>query len=976
MSKTPVIKDIKLIKDGGRKNLPAQARAIIAHTRNDITIPFFTDVLQPVDETLIRKGGGKGLAIYDEVERDTHAWAVLQKRKKTLVARAWEVEPGGEDQIDRDAAEFITELLKELPYDRICEDALDATLKGFSVAEIVWGRSGNFIVPERVLSHDQRRFVFDPDWKPRLLTLTNMMKGEELPERKFIIHRHGVKGNNPYGLGLGTRLFWPVLFKREGVAFWMTFLEKYASPTVIGKTPYGMLDDAQNRLLDTLKNLVQETAATVPIGTEVAYLEATRSGAVSYKEWCEYWDNQMSIATLGETLSTDIQGQGSRAAADTHAEIKELLVDADADLLSDTHQATLVRWTVDLNFPGAKLPKIWRVRAANEKATAETDEAKANAGMKREELISTVTVSSARIDDDAQARDFVVSLLGEIIDDDLIDTLVANRQAFAEASLKRSAQESVQLPADPKKKDDPRPAIGLEAEFAERLDRDGEAQEAIAQRLADELASLETSRLASIRAVLDEAADLEDAAKRLLILGASWKVDADAAAIAQALTAARLAGRDAVLDEVSGEIAFADPDVFSQPFKEQIDYFDQKEPRPSKDWTNLKGPDHDRGFMIAGAKDRDMLNDFHTAIGKALKEGTGLEAFRKDFDAIAAKYGWSYKGERGWRSKVIFETNVRTSYMAGRLKQMRDPAVMKARPYWMYRHGMTRKPKVPRRQHKAWDRMVLPADDPWFETHYPPNDWGCSCGVVTLSARDLKRLNLTVSPSPEALMEPTTDPATGKLTEKPQGIGHGWDHMPGDLWQRGLTPSQVETLPGFDMVMVDAAEPLSELMASMPSIKAKELASGKAPETYVNAFLKGFGGEIGKGVLFRDVLGQALVISEDLFRNGLGEFKVMKRGREIHAMQLAEAVRDPDEIWIGVVERTIPEDQGGGTERLIDRRYIRVDQKTGLLLVFELVGNQWIGRTAFAPKGRTSKTDVNQINKRRTGHRVFKRKTK
>ncbi|WP_375590191.1 DUF935 family protein [Hoeflea alexandrii] len=447
MSKTPVA-----AKDVARKNLPAQARAVIAHARNDITIPFFTDVLQPVDDTLLKKGGGRGLAIYDEIERDTHAWAVLQKRKKTLVARPWEVEPGGEDQIDRDAAEFITDLLKELPYDRICEDALDATLKGFSVGEIVWGRDGRFIVPERIISHDQRRFVFDPDWKPRLLTLNNMMKGEQLPDRKFIIHRHGVKGNNPYGLGLGTRLFWPVLFKREGVAFWMTFLEKYASPTVIGKTPYGMLDDAQNRLLDTLTKLVQQAAITVPIGTEVSMLEATRSGAVSYKEWCEYWDNQMSIATLGETLSTDIQGQGSRAAADTHAEIKELLVDADGDLLADTHQASLVRWTVDMNFPGAKLPKIWRVRAANEKANAETEEAKAKAGISREELIGKVTVSSARIDDDAQARDFIASLLGEVIDEELIDTLVSNRHAFAEASQLAASPPAPLGPVDPKKK--------------------------------------------------------------------------------------------------------------------------------------------------------------------------------------------------------------------------------------------------------------------------------------------------------------------------------------------------------------------------------------------------------------------------------------------------------------------------------------------------------------------------------------------
>lgn len=42
-----------------------------------------------------------------------------------------------------------------------------------------------------------------------------MRDGIDLPDRKFIVHRHGVVGNNPYGLGLGYQLFWAVLFKRE-----------------------------------------------------------------------------------------------------------------------------------------------------------------------------------------------------------------------------------------------------------------------------------------------------------------------------------------------------------------------------------------------------------------------------------------------------------------------------------------------------------------------------------------------------------------------------------------------------------------------------------------------------------------------------------------------------------------------------------------------------------------------------------------
>lgn len=257
-----------------RQNLPAQARTLIADARNDITIPYYSGVLQHVDDTLIQQGGGKGLALYDEIERDTHAFSMLQKRRKGVTARAWEVEPGGDRPIDQEAADLVRKQLTALPFDRITEDLLGATLRGFAVSEVVWERDGAEIRPSRVKSHAARRFVFGEDWRPRLLTWTDMRDGMALPDRKFIVHRVGVQGNNPYGLGLGTRLFWAVLFKREGVAFWLHFLEKFAGPTVVGKTPYGMLAEDQTKLLQSLERAVTASAITVPIGTDVDLLEA------------------------------------------------------------------------------------------------------------------------------------------------------------------------------------------------------------------------------------------------------------------------------------------------------------------------------------------------------------------------------------------------------------------------------------------------------------------------------------------------------------------------------------------------------------------------------------------------------------------------------------------------------------------------------------------------------------------------------
>ncbi len=486
----------------------------------------------------------------------------------------------------------------------------------------------------------------------------------------------------------------------------------------------------------------------------------------------------------------------------------------------------------------------------------------------------------------------------------------------------------------------------------------------------------DTARIGEVKTVLDTAESLEDAAKRLLQLGFKWDVKPYAEAIELALNASAYAGREAVNQEVAGTVDFAEASAFSQPFKEQIDFFRQKAPRPTKAWTDIMRGDHDRAFMIAGAKDLDMLTDFQEAIARAIEDGTGLAAFRKDFDKIVAKYGWSYKGERGWRTRVIFETNVRTSYMAGRLKQMRDPDVLKERPYWQYKHGVTRKPKIARKEHLAWDGLILLHDDPFWDKHFPPNDWKCSCGVRTLSKRDLKRFGKDgPDTAPPERVKTIIDKSRGGFVDQPAGLGYGFEYQPGDLWERGLVPSQVDRLASKSVFTVDDPVPVAELAASGKEFKAKTLPEGRSPEFYVDAFLKGFGAERGRAVLFRDEAGEAVPISDELFRDGQGELKVMKRGREVHAAQLAETIRDPDEIWVGVATVPIPEEQGGGSELVIDRKYIRVDPRTGLLAVFEMIKGRWAAKTGFHPlKKNSTSTNLNALQKRRSGVLIYKRK--
>lgn len=208
-----------------------------------------------------------------------------------------------------------------------------------------------------------------------------------------------------------------------------------------------------------------------------------------------------------------------------------------------------------------------------------------------------------------------------------------------------------------------------------------------------------------------------------------------------------------------------------QPFNEQIDFFRQKKLVPTNKWDDLLRGDHDHGFMVAGANRGELLVDLRRAVDKAIATGSTLDTFRKDFDQIVRRYGWSYNGERGWRTETIYATNLSTSYAAGRYAQMTDPDMLRARPFWRYRHSDN--VRNPRPEHQAQDGKVYRADDAFWKVWFPPNGWGCQCSVEAISARDLKRMGK------DAPDTPPEDYADAK------GIDRGFEYAPGESLAKG-----------------------------------------------------------------------------------------------------------------------------------------------------------------------------------------------
>lgn len=272
---------------------------------------------------------------------------------------------------------------------------------------------------------------------------------------------------------------------------------------------------------------------------------------------------------------------------------------------------------------------------------------------------------------------------------------------------------------------------------------------------------------------------------------------------------------------------------YHQPFAEQLAFFRQKLNLPTERWDDIIGAEHDRAFIVAGAQGADLLADLNAAIRKALEQGTSLDAFRQDFRAIVARHGWTgWTGEGSpagvaWRTKVIYQTNLSTSYAAGRYQQLTDPDLRSVLPYWQYKHadGVLH----PRPLHLAWDGLTLPPDHPFWQTHFAPNGWGCHCRIRAVPKSDYLKA-----------IASGKGPANAPAADDLAGIDPGFAYTPGASVAdelRALLQGQVEKLPApiGQALAEEAAKVLKAPSGSSLSAQVRDIGHQIAEETNEHA---------------------------------------------------------------------------------------------------------------------------------------------
>ncbi|MEP3431763.1 MAG: phage minor head protein [Roseibium sp.] len=236
--------------------------------------------------------------------------------------------------------------------------------------------------------------------------------------------------------------------------------------------------------------------------------------------------------------------------------------------------------------------------------------------------------------------------------------------------------------------------------------------------------------------------------------------------------------------------------------REVTDYFRQKRSRPAFSWGDVWGEEHAYAFTVAKAVDAELLGAFRSSLDGAIAGGESFETWKAKIAEDLKRLGWwgpraipdptgadpdaTVDFSRSRRLKTIFWSNMRAARAAGQWDRIQR--TKRALPYLLYVRSSA---SDPREEHLAWAGMVLPVDDPFWSTHFPPNGWGCKCAVRQITLREANRLVSSGEMEFDGARIPVTDKAppievqaftnrrTGIITQVPNGIDPGWQTNPG-----------------------------------------------------------------------------------------------------------------------------------------------------------------------------------------------------
>jgi len=318
--------------------------------------------------------------LFDAMEdRDARLSAVASLRRSVAAGTGYTVSAAevsiDAPQSDLDLADEIADAVQSLLWrvwtrSRRIEMA-DAIGKEFSLLEIYWTRhrtSGRvdvaddglrYIDPTALVWYDaQARNA--PAGVPSALRLrlqNGSYDGIPLTPYRYVQHVHPARPGRP-----GKRALWrccalPVMLRSWSRKNWAAFAEIAGQPIRVGEYPSSFDANAKDEFEAALEAMGVSAYAMIPAGAKITIQESSKGGrgTTAHEALLDAMAEEITIAILGQTLTTSAGDLGSQALGKVHDKVRGDIRENDAELLCETIRRDLVTPYVIWNWGRADL---------------------------------------------------------------------------------------------------------------------------------------------------------------------------------------------------------------------------------------------------------------------------------------------------------------------------------------------------------------------------------------------------------------------------------------------------------------------------------------------------------------------------------------------------------------------------------------------------------------------------------------------